>query len=178
MNLFYAPAVLDIEASGFGKGSYPIEIGVCGDDGSTFSWLVLPEKDWTHWEDEAFQLHGITRERLFDEGSKASFIAEQLNELFEGQVLYSDGWGVDSAWLSLLYYSARKSMLFKLDTLPRVLSEFQLTQWESTKAAMRLKHQLTHHRAAEDAKLVQLTFVETYKEENLLSNRDVQPVIF
>ncbi len=161
------PVILDIEASGFGKGSYPIEIGVAADDGTSYSWLVLPEPDWTHWRDEAAALHKISREELISNGLKPVVIAEQLNDLFEGQILYSDGWGFDSGWLSLLFYVARKNMLFRLDTLPKVLTEYQLEHWDKTKADLRLKHAWTHHRAEQDAKLLQLTYKKTAINEAL-----------
>ena len=161
------PAILDIEASGFGKGRYPIEIGVAAEDVKSYSWLVYPESDWTHWRPEAAELHKISRDELYKDGLKPAFIAETLNELFEGQTLYSDGWGFDSGWLSLLYYVARKTMLFRLETLPRILSEHQLEQWDEVKADLRAKHGWVHHRAEQDAKLLQLTYLKTAIDEQL-----------
>lgn len=163
------PAILDIEASGFGKGSYPIEIGAVSEEGNAHSWLVIPEKEWTHWQSDAADLHRITREQLMSEGYTPEQIAHDLNEMFEGQTLYSDGWGFDSGWLNLLFYVAGKSMYFKLETLPRILSEFQLENWDKTKAELRDKHALAHHRAGEDAKLIQLTYQKTALDEQLLT---------
>ena len=51
-----APTVLDIEASGFGRGSYPIEIGYCLPNGDTFCTLIKPEPEWQHWDAEAEKL--------------------------------------------------------------------------------------------------------------------------
>ena len=96
MDRLYTPAILDIEASGFGKGSYPIEIGVAAETGEVHSWLVLPQPDWTHWREEAASLHLISREELLSDGVAPTTIANELNALFEGQTLYSDGWGFDS----------------------------------------------------------------------------------
>lgn len=163
MELFRLPAILDIEASGFGQGSYPIEIGVAADNGEQYSWLIRPEHDWTHWSLEAESLHGISREQLLSEGLKPSIVADELNDLFEGQVLYSDGWGFDSGWLSLLYYVARKNMYFKLETLPRILSEYQLEHWNDEKERLRTQKQITLHRAASDALLIQETYRKTYR---------------
>lgn len=161
------PAILDIEASGFGRGSYPIEIGVASETGETYSWLVKPEPDWTHWQEEAAALHKITREELFEKGVSCREIARELNERFEGQILYSDGWGFDSGWLALLFYTAGSSMFFKLETLPRILTPFQLENWDHTKAQLREKYGWNHHRAAIDAHLLQLTFQRTAIEEQL-----------
>jgi hypothetical protein len=44
------PAVLDVEASGFGAGSYPIEIGYIASDGTSYCTLIRPAPSWTHWD--------------------------------------------------------------------------------------------------------------------------------
>ena len=167
MDRLYTPAILDIEASGFGKGSYPIEIGVAAETGEVHSWLVLPQPDWTHWREEAASLHLISREELLSDGVAPTTIANELNALFEGQTLYSDGWGFDSGWLSLLFYVARKTMLFRLDTLPKIMSDDQLAQWDETKAQLRQSNEWVHHRAGIDARLLQLTYKKTAIAEQL-----------
>jgi hypothetical protein len=42
------PSILDVEASGFGAGSYPIEIGYISGDGSSYCTLIRPAPTWTH----------------------------------------------------------------------------------------------------------------------------------
>ena len=44
------PLIIDVEASGFGSKSYPIEIGVALNDGQRFCTLILPAPNWTHWD--------------------------------------------------------------------------------------------------------------------------------
>lgn len=155
------PGILDIEASGFGRGSYPIEVGVATETGEEYSWLIAPEPDWDHWDEEAEKIHGISREMLTEMGFPVAVVAEQLNEMFEGQILYSDGWGFDSGWLALLFYTARKTMTFRLETLPRILSDFQLSVWDETKDQIRREQDLSHHRAGVDARVLQLTYETT-----------------
>lgn len=167
MKRLHLPAILDIEASGFGKGSYPIEVGIATETGVSQSWLILPEADWTHWKDEAEQLHGISRDQLMAEGVAVKIVAEELNQRYEGQTLYSDGWGFDSGWLGLLFYVSQKSMLFKLETLPRILTQYQLDHWNDTKKKIRDEKGWGHHRAAIDAQLLQLTFAKTAIDEQL-----------
>jgi len=168
IDLSRPPAILDIEASGFGKGSYPIEIGVASETGDTISWLIKPQIDWIHWKEEAAELHGITRIELIEKGNEPIDVANALNEQFEGRTLYSDGWGFDSGWLNLLFYVAGKSMFFKIETLPRILSEYQMENWELVKNDLRKKQRLGHHRAGVDAKLLQMTFQATARDEQLL----------
>lgn len=167
MDRHRTPAIIDIEASGFGKGSYPIEIGVAAEDGTSRSWLIRPEDGWVHWQPDAEELHKIRRETLIEEGLSPTFVAGALNELFEGQILYTDGWGFDSGWLSLMFYVAQQKMLFKLETLPKILSEYQLENWDRNKNALRTKHGFRHHSAEDDARLLQLTYQKTAIDEQL-----------
>ena len=41
------PLIIDVEASGFGATSYPIEVGVALDGRDNFCSLILPASDWT-----------------------------------------------------------------------------------------------------------------------------------
>ena len=58
--LLFVPAVLDIEASGFGRDSFPVEVGFVLPDGETFCTLIRPAAGWTHWDDSAERLRGMT----------------------------------------------------------------------------------------------------------------------
>ena len=49
----FTPTIIDVEASGFGPYSYPIEIGVALDNGDKYCTLILPAPAWTHWDEEA-----------------------------------------------------------------------------------------------------------------------------
>ena len=55
------PAILDMEASGFGRDSYPIEVGYVLPDGRTRCTLIRPAPHWVHWDPAAEQLHHIPR---------------------------------------------------------------------------------------------------------------------
>lgn len=155
------PLILDIEASGFGKGSYPIEIGLAMPDQQVHSFLIKPEPDWTHWDTEAEEIHGLSREQLQQEGLSIGLVATTLNELLEGQVAYSDGWGFDSSWLSLLFYTANQKQTFRLETLTRILSEKQLELWDHTRKEIMDEWGVQRHRASIDARLLQETFIRT-----------------
>jgi hypothetical protein len=47
------PAIIDVEASGFGSLSYPIEVGVVDQTGIRFCSLIKPQNDWIHWDEQA-----------------------------------------------------------------------------------------------------------------------------
>ena len=158
-----APVILDIEASGFGKGSYPIEIGVALADRSVQSFLIRPYDDWTHWDLEAEKIHGISRDQLLSEGEDPKKVAMILNELLEGQVAYSDGWGFDSTWLSLMFYQAHTKQTFRLETLTRILNEQQLSRWDQTRKQIMEEWKVERHRASIDAKVLQETFIRCFQ---------------
>ena len=73
------PCVLDIEASGFGRGSYPIEIGFVLPDGTAYCTLIVPDEGWTHWDGDAERVHGISRSLLQRHGRSAHEVAVELN---------------------------------------------------------------------------------------------------
>lgn len=164
------PLIIDVEASGLGRGSYPIEIGVVLADGSTHELLVKPQKGWSHWNPEAEALHGISRELLHDEGLSVQDVAQQLNTWIEGETVFCDAWANDSSWLGLLFYEANIVQRFKLQTLRSIISEQQLPFWEQTKAAVFIDLGLKRHRAADDCRALQEAYVRT----RLLAGQNIE----
>ncbi len=152
------PAIIDLEASGFGRGSYPIEVGVKLQDGSIHALLIKPANSWQHWDESAQAIHGISREQLNAQGKNVREVAIFLNELCAGQTLYSDAWSFDSSWLGRLFDEAEIVQRFKLDTLMRLLNENELARWSDTKDAMAKELALDLHRAANDVQLLSETF--------------------
>jgi len=152
------PAIIDLEASGFGRGSYPIEVGVALADGSVFSELIRPPEHWVHWSEDAEAIHGITRPQLMEHGKTPREVAMQLNDLLKGQVLFSDAWSFDSSWIGRLFDEAGLVQRFKIDTLNRLLTEEEMTRWSDTKDAIIAELGLPLHRAANDVEILKATF--------------------
>ena len=154
------PAIIDLEASGFGRGRYPIEVGIALADGSVHALLIKPAEGWDHWDEKAEAIHGITRDYLQEHGKTPREVAIFLNDLCSGLTLYSDAWSFDSSWLGRLFDEAEIIQRFKLDTLTRLLSEDDMSVWSDTKDAMLKQLGLEMHRAANDVMLLR----ETYKK--------------
>jgi hypothetical protein len=154
------PTILDVEASGFGRGSYPIEIGFSDGQGGLFCGLIQPEADWLHWDDSAEALHGISRELLRTHGRPARWMADQLNARLRGQTVFCDGWGHDYTWLARLYEAVELRMSFQLDDLRKLLSEEEADRWKGVTEAVRARQHLTRHRASSDARVLQLALGE------------------
>ncbi len=150
------PTIIDIEASGFGRGSYPIEVGFVAENGTLFCGLIRPEPDWLHWDEAAEALHGISRELLLQKGRPVRWMAEQINLRLRGQTVYCDGWGQDYPWLARLYDAAGLQPSFRLDDLRRLLSEAEAQRWRGVMEAVRRRLQLTRHRASSDARVLQM----------------------
>lgn len=150
------PCVIDIEASGFGRASYPIEIGYVRADGVSMCTLVRPEPDWTHWDGGAEGVHGITRELLQRHGRPAQQVAQMLNEGLAGLVVYCDAWAHDYPWLARLFDAAQCSPAFKLESVATLLDEPRLVQLPGAQRLALSRLGLARHRASSDARALQL----------------------
>jgi len=149
---------LDIEASGFGRGSYPIEIGIATAEGRCHCFLITPCNDWSHWDPAAEQVHGISRQLLHQHGLSVNHVAEQLNQLLAGRTLYTDAWGYDSSWLMRLYDAADRWPNFKLESLLTRLTESQRNQWHNARQQAFARISQRRHRASADARAAQLAY--------------------
>lgn len=157
------PSIIDVEASGFGAHSFPIEIGVVREDGARFCKLILPLDDWTHWDQEAEALHGISKSNLLEYGTHAIDVCQQLNEFVGSSTMHSDGWVVDQPWLSKLYASACVQMTFRLSPLESLLREYHLLQWDDIKQDVTREFGGSRHRASVDAMIIQQTYARVMK---------------
>jgi hypothetical protein len=155
------PIIIDIEASGFGAGSYPIEIGYILASGNTWCSLIKPEQDWLHWDTSAQQVHNISREILLEHGKNASLIAQQLNDGLLNQTVYSDSWVHDYIWMGRLFDAAETTPHFKFKDIRLILNSQQEAAWHTTKNQVVDELGQQRHRASIDAKVLQMTWLRT-----------------
>lgn len=160
------PVIIDIEASGFGAGSYPIEVGYADRTGQTWCSLITPSEDWTHWNASAEKLHHITRDTLLAHGRSIDVVATRLNQVFLNQTLYSDGWLHDFTWLNVLFEEANMQPHFKLQDLRAILTPYQQSVWHAKKQSILNELGATRHRASADAKVLQMTWLKTREDES------------
>ena len=154
-----APAVMDIEASGFGRDSYPVEIGFVLPDGQTWCTLIRPAPDWTDWDPAAEKVHRIALATVIRHGRDVLEVATQLNERLAGLTIYCDGWVQDCAWLDLLFEAAGLTPSFKLDNLRALLTEQEAAFWGVVKTQITAEMRLPRHRASSGAKILQRTLM-------------------
>jgi len=158
------PIIIDVEASGFGSRSYPIEVGIALADDTKYCSLILPAPEWDHWDLGAEKVHRIARDILETYGNPISQVAAQLNRLLEGKTLYTDGWVVDKPWLTTLFQEARMNMNFHVSDLEMILSEQQMACWHDTKNRVLAEVKKHRHRASFDAWIIQETYKRTLAE--------------
>jgi DNA polymerase III epsilon subunit-like protein len=154
------PCVIDIEASGFGRGSYPIEVGYVLPDGRSRCMLVRPDKDWTHWDAGAEKMHGIARDTLLSHGRTVAEVAAQLNADLAGRTVYCDGWAHDYSWLAALFEAADQCAAFKLESVCALLRDEGLSRLDQARRGALASMGLTRHRASNDARALQLALAE------------------
>ena len=149
------PCVLDIEASGFGRHSYPIEVGYVLPDGRSCCTLIRPPAHWTHWDASAEKVHGIARPTLLAHGRPADEVARMLNADLAGSTVYCDGWAHDYAWLAALFDEAGVRLGFRLESVNTLLDDAGLARLTTLQASALVELGLARHRASSDARALQ-----------------------
>lgn len=155
------PYIIDLEASGLASNSYPIEVGLALAPGTRFCALIKPAEEWTHWDQQAESVHGISRDILQKKGRSVTRVAAELNQLLNDKIVYSDAWGVDSSWVTTLYAAARMDKTFSVSALEMILNEQQIEVWAETRDVVVRELGLKRHRASNDAWIIQETYART-----------------
>ncbi|WP_068089703.1 3'-5' exonuclease family protein [Novosphingobium rosa] len=95
---------IDFEASCLPRHgrSFPIELGISGPQG-TLSWLIRPHDSWQGWDwtEEAFAVHGITREQLEREGLAPDLVMAQALRAIGAARVIADS-RIDAGWWATL----------------------------------------------------------------------------
>ncbi len=166
MSAIEPPWIIDVEASGFGPDSYPIEIGLALASGRRYCSLIRPPSDWVHWTTEAESYHHLCRDTLFDHGQPVEMVVGHLNRLLGERTVYSDGWVVDKPWVIKLFHRAGVRMSFRLSPLEMILSEAQMEIWHQVKEDIVAELKIDRHRASNDALIIQQTYLTTKQLTN------------
>lgn len=158
----HPPIVLDIEASGFGNGSYPIEVGFAADAKTRYCSLIKPFPSWTHWSDSAEAAHGISRAELLQRGRDPREVALELNRRLHGKQIYSDGWVVDHPWLMTLFFAVNIEPTFQLSPIELIMTEDQFAVWDEIHDEVLACSDQHRHRASVDAWVIQQTWIRSH----------------
>lgn len=148
MNKF---AFIDLEASGLGPASWPIEVGWCFPDGSPDALLIKPAEDWADeaWDRKAEALHGLSQETLHKNGHRIELVCERLNASLSEIDVFSDAPDWDGFWLYRLFSAAGAKQGFELKDFGDLLSSFEPEKVSAAIVAA-TKTAPHRHRARED----------------------------
>ena len=136
--------ILDIEASGLGEESYPIEVAFCDIHGEQrYTALINPDTagDWENWDDYAEEaVHGISREQLRQQGRSVVAVANDLTRLLGDQDVYSDAPHVDGVWLRKLFETMGRDNPVRLRALRDIYCRAYQSRLDSALASLERPH--------------------------------------
>jgi len=152
---------IDVEASGLGPSSYPIELGWADTLGNSEGFLICPLDEWSHWDHVAESIHGIARDELFERGLHVVDAAEKLNDMLGFETVFCDASDSDLFWISRLFDAANIEPSFQLEDF------HQLHKLLSKQHILSLQHVLKDlpipHRAQADAERYVKAIVAGYQ---------------
>lgn len=152
-------AFIDLEASGLGSKSWPVEVGWAFAEGAPASMLIRPHASWTDdaWDPAAQALHGLDRAALDADGEDARAVCLALNAAFAGADVYSDAPDWDGFWLFRLFSAGGVKQDFVLRDYGALLRPIAgAREPELYERASRLAPR--RHRAADDARHLQTLY--------------------
>jgi hypothetical protein len=161
---YQPPPIVDVEASGFGSASYPIEVGLVLPTGRSYCSLITPALGWRHWDAGAERVHGVSRDALLRHGRPAHEVAREMNGLLRGMIVYCDSWYHDFTWLSRLFDAGDSAQAFQLEDIRSLLTQKQADNWRATKTQLINELQLDRHRASNDAQVLQSTLLRVKQQ--------------
>lgn len=146
--------VIDFEASGLSKKSYPIEVGITnGID--NYNALIKPMSHWSYWEEKAEIIHNIPLNEVMRNGKDSLSVANELNNLLKNSIVYCDNIQWDGFWLNVLFSDNGLSPTFKILDIQDILKTGR--QWrlfESKMEELEISNIYKKHRALDDAKAI------------------------
>jgi len=165
------PIVIDLESSGLGKESYPIEVGFILEDGvEKHSWLIKREPGWNHWDPVAQNIHNITRQDITDNGLYAPDVANLLNKHLAGKTAYSDCREYDEFWIDVLFDKVGIKREFHVGSIQSLFSG-NVHHAIFYKIRNDLYKKTVRHRAENDAVVIQEAYIQSLGETDILLNK-------
>jgi hypothetical protein len=146
-------AFIDIEASGLGAKSWPVEVGwALAEGGEAVGMLIRPDDSWSDdaWDPAAPRLHGLDRVTLESKGGTARAICNSMNAALADADVYSDAPDWDGFWLFRLFSASGVKQAFTLRDFGRLVRPLASGR-EQDLLRQAVKLAPRRHRAAADA---------------------------
>jgi hypothetical protein len=158
---------LDIEASGLGSGTFPIEVAYASSIGDKSEYLIKPTIDWLNhgsWCSNAeHRIHKISRNMLIEEGVTVLDVANALNKALCGKLVLCNDLEYDGVWITHLFKAANIGVQFTLTDIRYLYEYWGEDKANAFKKAYESLVPKTCHRALPDAE----RFVQAFKLINL-----------
>lgn len=166
--------IIDFEASSLVSPSFPTQVAVIKEDGSTFDRFIKPSSYWQrkyNWSLDSQKIHGMSLSFLIDVGVDINVVADELNSFVDGEEVFCDGGMYDINWANELFESAKVKQTFRIGALSELFDASYLSapMWElKLRAAENLG--LKEHDALNDVKIIQ-TAVK-YRRSNMYPRKN------
>lgn len=143
---------IDIEASGLGIDSYPIECGWTVWNGEGDATLInhQPWLESSYWDSQAELLHGISKESLKDAPDAKTALKIITDKTQEG-ILFSDCPKMESIWLSLLSSASQDRMKWTIHDATSLFGKSLKDERMANSIMEKFKTTGHHHRAQGDS---------------------------
>jgi hypothetical protein len=131
-NQAHSIAFIDVEASGLGARSWPIEAGWAFSAGEATSYLIRPDPAWAAeaWDPRAEALHEISKQELERDGRAPEAVCGDLNAGLRGVEVYSDAPDWDGFWLHRLFSTVGLKQEFAVLDFATMIRAFAGDDWE------------------------------------------------
>lgn len=160
-------AFLDLEASGLGPDSWPIEVGWCFENGDPETFLIRPSDDWPldAWDPKAEGLHGLTMAEVTRAGNSIAVVCERLNDVLGDATVFSDAPDWDGFWLYRLFTAAGMKQQFEISNFAGL---FDRISSDALNAIIRRAGRISphRHRARDDVLHMRCVFKLARNEGN------------
>lgn len=162
-------AILDIEASALGAGSYPIEVGLALIQGGakpieSGARLIRPSVSWRDnglWSPASETVHGLSFEILEQQGHDPGDVCDWLNALLGQQVVVAtDAPRYDQDWLDRLFEAGDRNQQFTVYDFEVLTHGFSADQHRHL--SYLLRRSPIPHRGAPDALRLASKLLETH----------------
>lgn len=108
------PLFTDVEASGLHPDSYPVQVAWSDEQGSVEFHFIRPVEHWIHWDYNAQEMHGMSREFLFAHGEDVKTVANRMNEALGGKTIHTDNVMFDGGWIDMIFEEAGIDRTFEI----------------------------------------------------------------
>lgn len=150
--------IIDCEASGLVKESYPIEVGVSF-SGDSFGFLIKPDPSWNYWSIEAEKIHNIKKEKLLKEGISCYEAAIFLNNQLRGSTIFSDASEFENFWINKLFNISGVEKMFEIESIYELSFDYERYKYIKEK----ISNLTVTHRAENDANIIREAIEKSMK---------------